>query len=164
MKARLLISTLGIAVAVPFMMGQARSAKQSESRPTSQAVSRDSSGQATKPWQGRRRSRSPFPIQWINPRDKQLPGVKHHTFHSDSMNCDVGFNIYTPPDYVTSDKRYPVIYWLHGGSRGGEAVGVSNDAILQKAIRRPSLPDSPHPTSGTSRHSSVMPPKNRERD
>ncbi|MHC4442290.1 MAG: alpha/beta hydrolase [Planctomycetota bacterium] len=133
MKARLLVSVLGVVVAVPFVMGQARSAKQSESRPTTQPVLRDASGQAAiPPWQ--KRQRGPFPIRWINPRDKKLPGVKHHTFHSDSMNCDVGFNIYTPPDYTTSDKRYPVIYWLHGGASGGEAVGVGHSTILHKAI------------------------------
>jgi len=133
MKARLLISVLGIAVAVPFVMGQARSAKRSASRPTSQPASRAASGRAAKPrWQ--KPKRGPFPIRWVNPRDKKLPGVKHHTFHSDSMNCEVGFNIYTPPDYATSDKRYPVIYWLHGGSSGVEAVGIGHSAILHKAI------------------------------
>lgn len=133
MKARLLIRVLGVAVVVPFVMGQARSAKRPESRPTSQPASRDASGQATRPsWQ--RRPRSSFPVQWVNPRDKGLPGVKHHTFHSAAMNCEVGFNIYTPPDYTTSDTRYPVIYWLHGGAKGGEAVGVGHAVILHKAI------------------------------
>ncbi len=139
MRNRLLISALAVAVAVPFAMGQAPSAKRSESRLSTQPVSRDASGPATKPG-GQRRERSSFPISWVNRRGKKLPGVEHHTFHSQAMNCEVGFNIYTPPGYATGDTRYPVIYWLHGGSRGGEAVGVGNATILQKAIRAKQLP------------------------
>jgi len=111
------------------------------SQPAAQATSRPA---AKRDWKGKRdrqdRRRGPFTIRWVNPRDKKPPGVEHHTFHSAAMNCDVGFNIYTPPDYATSDKRYPVIYWLHGGASGGEAVGVGNARILQKAILAKQLP------------------------
>lgn len=116
MKVRLLINVLVVAVAIPFAIGQ--TIKPSR--------------------EGRPQGSSPNP--WVNPTDKKLPGVEHHTFHSQAMNCEVGFNIYTPPDYANSDKRYPVIYWLHGAAPGGEAVGVGNAVILQKAILAGKLP------------------------
>jgi enterochelin esterase-like enzyme len=54
--------------------------------------------------------------KWVNPPGKQKwpAGCRHETFHSDSMNIKVGYNIYLPPDYEKSDRRFPVIYWLHG--------------------------------------------------
>ena len=30
------------------------------------------------------------------------------------MNKEIGYNIYLPPGYETSARRYPVVYWLHG--------------------------------------------------
>jgi endo-1,4-beta-xylanase len=56
----------------------------------------------------------PHDMIWFNePRNPQ-PGVTHHGYHSASMNKEVGYNIWLPPDYETSSGRYPVIYWLHG--------------------------------------------------
>lgn len=138
MKARLLISALGVTIAVTFVMGQTHNAKKPESSPTSQSVSRDTSSQTTKPGE-QRHQRGPFPIRWVNPGGKKPPGVKHHIFHCVAMGRDVGFNIYTPPDYATSDKRYPVIYWLHGGP-GDETTGVPHSIILHQAIQEKRLP------------------------
>lgn len=56
----------------------------------------------------------PAPPWVVLPKEKQ-PFLEHHTFHSDSMNVDVGYNIYLPPGYADSgDRKYPVIFWLHG--------------------------------------------------
>ena len=49
------------------------------------------------------------------------------------MKRDVGFSIYLPPDYLNSNKRYPVIYWLHGAG-GNETSGSRIAEHLQKAI------------------------------
>jgi endo-1,4-beta-xylanase len=50
----------------------------------------------------------------VAPKSKQ-PFLEHHTFHSDSMNVEVGYNLYLPPGYAESrDRKYPVIFWLHG--------------------------------------------------
>jgi dipeptidyl aminopeptidase/acylaminoacyl peptidase len=62
----------------------------------------------------------PAPFRWVNPLPKTgLPdGVKHGTFTSLSMKVDVGYCIYLPPGYdvkKNSEKRYPVVYYLHGG-------------------------------------------------
>ena len=36
------------------------------------------------------------------------------TFESAAVGSDVSFYIYLPPGYRSGDKRYPVMYWLHG--------------------------------------------------
>ena len=52
---------------------------------------------------------------WIVPPKAKQPFLGHHTFHSESMNLDVGYNIYLPPGHAESgDRKYPVIFWLHG--------------------------------------------------
>lgn len=58
-------------------------------------------------------------FKWSNPivDCKGLPdSVQHATFRSPSMDVDVGYCIYFPPGYDESDKRYSVIYILHGGA------------------------------------------------
>jgi enterochelin esterase-like enzyme len=55
------------------------------------------------------------PESWVNPPGKPPPGVQHKTFRSNSMKHDVGYNIYLPPEYARSDRRFPVVYLLHGG-------------------------------------------------
>jgi enterochelin esterase-like enzyme len=75
-----------------------------------------------------------FDIQWVNPPTNPPRGVRHVILKSPSMKQDVGFNIYLPPDYDSSgDRRYPVLYWLHGAG-GHESQGVAQAALLDKAI------------------------------
>ncbi len=64
-------------------------------------------------------------IQWVNPPSKKAvadtPGLRHETFDSDAMQTKVGYSVVPPPSYkAETDRRYPVIYWLHGGG-GNEA-------------------------------------------
>jgi len=52
---------------------------------------------------------------WVVPPKGKQPLLEHHTFHSDSMNVEVGYTLYLPPGYAESgDRKYPVIFWLHG--------------------------------------------------
>lgn len=53
---------------------------------------------------------------WVAVAVAALPtGVTHHTFLSGSMKRDVGYCIYLPPGYEKdTERRYPVIYHLHG--------------------------------------------------
>jgi len=80
------------------------------------------------------------PPPWIVlPKEKQ-PLLEHHTFHSDSMKVDVGYNIYLPPGYSESgDRKYPVLFWLHGFN-----CHESNDqfpaAQVDQAIRDGRIP------------------------
>lgn len=56
----------------------------------------------------------PHDMVWFNVPKNPQPGVTHHGYHSASMNKQIGYNIWLPPDYATSSRRYPVVYWLHG--------------------------------------------------
>ncbi len=67
------------------------------------------------------------PFQWVNELKLKIPGVQHATFHSPSMNVDVGYCIYLPPQYNAAgneQKRFPVVYYLHGGRPGSETKSV----------------------------------------
>jgi len=81
----------------------------------------------------------PLQTMWVNPPKEKLPGVEHRTFHSEAMQCDVGFNIYLPPDYNKETSRYPVLYYLHGLS-GDESKHILLSAHLDKAIAEKKLP------------------------
>jgi enterochelin esterase-like enzyme len=53
----------------------------------------------------------------VNIPEKAPQGVAHSTFRSTLMNGVIGYNIYLPPNYHENERRYPVMYFLHG--RGG---------------------------------------------
>lgn len=88
----------------------------------------------------------PAPFRWVNKLPKTgLPdGVKHGIFKSPSMKVDVGYCIYLPPSYEkkqNADKRYPVVYYLHGGRPGSETKSVKLTAHIDKAMRKGDVPD-----------------------
>jgi len=56
----------------------------------------------------------PHDMVWFNVPKNPQPGVVHKGYHSKAMDKEIGYNIYLPPDYESSGKRYPVVYWLHG--------------------------------------------------
>ena len=54
-------------------------------------------------------------VKWNNPSIANAPaGIQHQSFFSQSMQTDVGYTVYVPPGYATSNQSYPVIYFLHG--------------------------------------------------
>jgi len=61
-------------------------------------------------------------MNYINPPEKIPQGIMHRTFYSELYGHEIGYNIYLPPDYETSGKKYPVAYHLHGwtGSESSE--------------------------------------------
>jgi enterochelin esterase-like enzyme len=70
-----------------------------------------------------------------------MPELSHHILASKAMGHDVGYVVWTPPDYATEvRKHYPVIYFLHGagGTESADAAGFSSWAA--KAIADGSLP------------------------
>ncbi len=81
------------------------------------------------------------PFRWVN-RPKSLPkGVKHAAFNSPSMKLDVGYCIYLPPGYAKNEnKRYPVVYYLHGGRPGSEAKSVRLASFFHKHIADGNVP------------------------
>jgi endo-1,4-beta-xylanase len=51
----------------------------------------------------------------------------YRTFHSATIDAPVSYLVYLPPSYESSpDRRYPVVYWLHG--RGGTQTGARHVA------------------------------------
>lgn len=64
------------------------------------------------------------------------PTVKHATFKSPSMGIDVGYYIYLPPGYESSQERYPVVYHLHGGRPGSESKSVRVASYVDAAIKK----------------------------
>jgi endo-1,4-beta-xylanase len=78
---------------------------------------------------------------WVNPPAKPIPNVEHRILHSPSMRRDVGYCVYTPPEYAEEKtKRYPVIYFLHGmgGNESMDAGGFPS--VLEKAMRAGKFP------------------------
>jgi len=61
---------------------------------------------------------------WNEPIDpERLNGRIHRTFMSRTLGEEVGYLIYLPPSYERDkQKRFPVVYWLHG-VRGGLLKG-----------------------------------------
>lgn len=62
-------------------------------------------------------------------------------FESKLMGRAVNYTIYLPPDYETSERRYPVVYLLHGYTdddtgwlQFGEAPYIADDAIANREI------------------------------
>lgn len=53
-------------------------------------------------------------MHYINTPDALPQNVRHTTFHSRLYNHRLGFCIYTPSDYETSGRAYPVHYHFHG--------------------------------------------------
>ena len=80
--------------------------------------------------QQRPRDREP---SWLMPPVEGL-NLLYRTFESRTVGQPVSYLIYLPPDYeVAKDRRYPVVYWLHG--IGGSQQGVPRMAErLTKAI------------------------------
>ena len=68
------------------------------------------------------------------------PGVSFHTFRSEAQGASVSFHIYVPPAYAANpDRRFPVVYWLHGS--GGGVPGIPQLAAnFDQAIRAGKAP------------------------
>lgn len=89
------------------------------------------------PVQGQQQKKKRKPFQWVNELRQEIPGVKHATFRSPSMNVDVGYCIYLPPQYRNAEnktKRFPVVYYLHGGRPGSEIKSVKLAQYIDKQI------------------------------
>lgn len=84
-------------------------------------------------------------IVWVNePKESQLPlppNTQHLTFRSKLANEDIGYCVYLPPSYkVEEQRRYPVIYNLHGNG-GNEFTSVDSIAVLDEGIRAGRWPE-----------------------
>ena len=62
------------------------------------------------------------------------------SFHSQALRGQVGFEIYLPPGYGHSRKRFPVVYFLHGlPASSGAFRGASAFAQALEAAGKPAI-------------------------
>lgn len=92
-------------------------------------------------------AKKPQAFKWVAPLSnpesakKTLPAsLQHATFKSASMGIDVGYYIYLPSGYETSQARYPVVYHLHGGRPGAESKSVRLASYVDAAIQKGTIP------------------------
>jgi endo-1,4-beta-xylanase len=76
---------------------------------------------------------------WLDPEGHDLPPATYHTYPAASIGGRrTDYLLYLPPGYddpAHRDRRYPVIYWLHGFG-ATPAFGVSGFVeVLDQAIR-----------------------------
>ena len=94
---------------------------------------------------GSKKKAQPGRFRWVNPLPKgDWPdGLKHSTFRSQSMDIDVGYCIYLPPGYEASEnsnRRYPVVYYLHGGRPGSETKSIGLVPLIDRAMQQGDVP------------------------
>lgn len=81
---------------------------------------------------------------WVNPLPEGAhPRLTHGTFESASMGTEVGYVIYLPPGYDAPSnvqRRYPVVYYLHGGLSGTEVRSIGMAAYFDRAIESDIVP------------------------
>lgn len=72
-------------------------------------------------------------MHYINLPEKLPACVTHHTFFIQRYNHEIGFNVYLPPDYQAGNKRFPILYHLHGwmGSESSE-IGTTEKVYAGK--------------------------------
>lgn len=86
--------------------------------------------------------KAPAPFAWSNPMGVEsmkkagLPnGLKHATFQSESMGLDVGYFVYLPKAYAESpNRKFPVVFHLHGGRPGSEKKSIRLCKFVEEAI------------------------------
>jgi enterochelin esterase-like enzyme len=78
-------------------------------------------------------------LEWVTAA-AEGPGVSFHTLRSEAQGASVSFHIYAPPAYATDpDRKFPVVYWLHGS--GGGVPGIPQLAAnFDQAIRAGKAP------------------------
>jgi acetyl esterase/lipase len=79
---------------------------------------------------------------WIDPDTEEPSGTHYRLFPTPSRGPDTraSYLVYLPPDYQTSQtRRYPVLYWLHGGG-GSQREGAWMVEKIDRAIREGSIP------------------------
>ena len=94
--------------------------------------------------QKKSKPKSSVQFQWVN----SLPGnvheaVQHSKFKSKANKTEVGYCILLPPEYTKPEmksKRFPVVYWLHGGRPGGETKAISMAKLIAPLMNEGDIP------------------------
>ncbi len=106
-----------------------------------QALSADTGLQSK---ESRKPRKQPGPFSWVNPPAKgKFPHVVHGTYRSKIHDADVGYNVLLPPGYQkgeNADRRYPVVYYLHGGRPGSESKSLALSNVFHEAMKSGDVP------------------------
>lgn len=79
---------------------------------------------------------TPDALKWVDPDHSDLGDLKFKTFHSATINADVSYMIYLPPEYEQDRAaRYPVLYQLPASGGTPHRDGPQVTARIDKAIR-----------------------------
>ena len=79
-------------------------------------------------------------MDWVDPDKTEPAGTQYKTFHSKTIDGDVSYLVYLPPDYdASASTRYPVLYELHA-SGGTPGRGANVVPRFDKAIRAGKIP------------------------
>jgi len=81
--------------------------------------------------------------EWIDPVKEAPKYTSYQIFPSPSRGAKTmaSYLIYLPPTYLKdSNKRFPVIYWLHGGG-GSQREGAWMVEQIDKAIKDKTMPE-----------------------
>lgn len=86
----------------------------------------------------------PSAFRWVNPLPRSAPeGLQHGQFFSEANQAQVGYCYLLPPGYASAEnqqRRYPVIYWLHGGRPGSETKSMKMATFFQQAMDKGKIP------------------------
>lgn len=79
----------------------------------------------------------PFPLiaagspVWVTPQ-VSAPGVAYRVFHSPAVGAQVSYHVQLPAGYFNSpERRYPVIYYLHGSNAVTTGIAPMSAAFRQ---------------------------------
>ena len=75
-------------------------------------------------------------FNWVNPPTDTIAGLQHHVVPSQFEQADVGISVLLPDDYDRQpQKRFPVIYYLHGsgGHESSEIASVQH--FVKNAVK-----------------------------
>jgi enterochelin esterase-like enzyme len=78
-------------------------------------------------------------MEWTTPEVK-AERVQYQTFESNAAKTKVSYHVYTPEIYDREqDRRFPVLYWLHGTGGGGGGIRPLSE-FFDEAIRAEKFP------------------------
>jgi enterochelin esterase-like enzyme len=80
---------------------------------------------------------------WADPIIDPIPGTTYHLFPTPvrGKNTNGSYLVLLPEGYSFSDKKYPVIYWLHGGN-GNSREGAWMCEKMKEAMKKGDMPQS----------------------
>ena len=80
-------------------------------------------------------------VVWVNPNIQEMEGLYHRILKSNALSCDVGYVVWTPAAYLQNpEKRFPVLYFLHGLGGNETSDAASFAGRVSTAIKDGLLP------------------------